>query len=237
MRVISAYACLGEMALMELHSSTRRSATAIATEEAHTIVVPKALYDAVLRTKQSAEMRAKFRLFRHVDWLTSLAEVDRKNVGYAMGLALWPRGAVIATRGSEFQGIMLLRQGHVAILRQKDARLRETREEEGAAVRATLSLAAVEMDVVGRRGPGEMFGEQALLHGGVHPHTIVAESPLEVFCLRLPVRAPPAPLLARAVYIEAVISRPDHPRSGKHVTSHHRLVMRKLNFPDTCRCG
>lgn len=180
---------------MELHASTRRSATAIATEEAHTIIVPKALYDAVLRTKQSAEMRAKFRLFRHVDWLTSLTEVDRKNVGYAMGLALWPRGAVVVTRGSDFQGIMLLRRGHVAILQPREARLRTSRGDEGTAVGAAQRTAAVEMDVVGRRGPGEMFGEQALLHGGVHPHTIVAESPLEAFCLSLPVRTASVPML------------------------------------------
>lgn len=183
-RAISAYACLGEMALMELHASTRRSATAVATEESHIIVIPKGLYDAVLRTKQSAEMRAKFRLFRHVDWLTLLPEADRKNVGYAMALALWPRGAAVVTHGAEFQGIMLLRRGHVAVLRPVGG---EGRERAGAAG-AVPRRAAAEMEVLGRRGPGEMFGEQALLQGGVHPHTIVAETPVEVFCLSVSVR-------------------------------------------------
>eukprot|EP00892_Ulva_mutabilis_P003631 jgi/Ulvmu1/163/UM001_0167.1 len=174
-RVVTAYACLGEMALMELHATNRRAASAIATEESHTIVVPKALYDAVLRTKHSAEMRAKFRIFAHIDWLAALPDVDKKNVGYAMELKLWPQGSVVASRGSELQGVMLLRRGQVAILRGTGA------GEGGAG--AGVRRAAEEMDVVGRRWAGDMFGEQALLHGGVHPHTIIAETPLEAFCL------------------------------------------------------
>lgn len=174
---------------MELHASTRRSATAVVTEEAHVIVVPKALYDAVLRTKQSAEMRAKFRVFRHVDWLTSLEDVDRRNVGYAMGLVMWPRGAVVVRRGSEFQGIMLLRRGHVTLLRPVDTGAHHGIGQTVAPMGGgKVPQAAARTEVVGTRGPGEMFGEQALLQGGVHPHTIIADTPLEVFCLSASVR-------------------------------------------------
>lgn len=215
-RVIKAYACLGEMALLELHSSNRRSATAVAAEESHTIVVPKALYDAVLRTKQSAEMRAKFRIFAHIDWLASLPEADRKNVGYAMGLALWPQGAVIATRGSEFQGVMLLQRGSVAILRGKGALGCDDGSGKGSAAGCVVRCASSEMEVVGRRWAGEMFGEQALLHGGLHPHTIIAETPAEVFCLSLSVRP--------STHAGRVLAALSHPALAVVIRGNSRLV-------------
>lgn len=57
--VLHACAQFGEMALMDEATGARRAATVVATEEAHTLVVPKSLYDGVLRARQQLEMRDK----------------------------------------------------------------------------------------------------------------------------------------------------------------------------------
>ena len=47
------------MALMEDVVGARRAATVVATEEAHTLIVPKSLYDGVLRVRQQRALRQK----------------------------------------------------------------------------------------------------------------------------------------------------------------------------------
>lgn len=59
MCALHACAQFGEMALMEDVVGARRAATVVATEEAHTLIVPKSLYDGVLRVRQQRALRQK----------------------------------------------------------------------------------------------------------------------------------------------------------------------------------
>lgn len=49
------------MALMDEATGARRAATVVATEEAHTLVISKSLYNGVLRVRQQMELREKVR--------------------------------------------------------------------------------------------------------------------------------------------------------------------------------
>jgi CRP-like cAMP-binding protein len=167
-RSVSAVAVLGDMALLRSHTSNRRSATAVAISTTTTLVVSRAAYNAVLLERHETELRDKLSLFRVVDVFAALSLRDQKAVGCAMVLEVVPAQGVFVRAGAPFQGLALIRAGSVRLLRG------------GAGGKGACQV----VEVVERRGVGQVVGEDALVHSsGVHNLTVVAELACEFYVL------------------------------------------------------
>jgi CRP-like cAMP-binding protein len=169
-RQIGPYYALGEMAMLHRGSvPTPRSATAVASETTTTLVVSQAIYNAVLRTRREASMRVRLSLLSRADPGASLPPKMRRSVAFALTPESMAAGKVLVRPGEPFKGLVMVAEGCLAVL--------------SGAAEARSGAAVDTMQLLGRRGPGQMVGEDGLLNEGIHALTILAEVPSKVYRL------------------------------------------------------
>jgi CRP-like cAMP-binding protein len=198
-RTIAAGSVLGDMSLSEGPAATsRRTATAVAATPVTTLVIPKATFNAVLRARRDADVRAKLSLFRHVDALATLPRSAQDGLAGAMTQESVPLGAELARAGAPFSRLLLVRSGTVRMLRAAplargapplaDAPAAPPATPVATPLQAAVQAASEVVEAVEVRGAGQVVGEDALVHGGVHACTAIAAEACEVYVLAAQVR-------------------------------------------------
>lgn len=176
LRELRPYATLGEMAVMQRGADAAlRTATAASAVPTTVLVVPKAAYDAALRARRETSMQGRTELLASADPGAALSSKARRAVAFALTPERIAAGAVLARRGARMERIVLVAEGCVQLCGGGGAASGQI----GAAERTRL---------LERRGLGQMVGEDALLEGGIHSVTIVAETACRVYNLAAQVR-------------------------------------------------
>jgi CRP-like cAMP-binding protein len=198
-RQIGPFYSLGEMAMLHRGSAPiTRTATAVASEATTTLVVSQATYNAVLRTRREVSMRARLNLLGHADPGASLPPKVRRSVAFALTPESVGTGKVFTRQGSPFGGLLVIAEGCLAVLRQGCCSMAGSvdgghaagkhQEGEDGVYRKGGGGAVDTVQLIDRRGPGQMAGEDGLFNEGVHDLTIVAEVPSKVYRLAPQVR-------------------------------------------------
>ena len=195
-RTIHGSGVVGDMALLRLNDHTRRNATAVATSPTTTLVVPQATFDAVMRAQRDMEVRSKLALFQHVDALKTLSPRAQDALACAMTAVRVQLGETVAHAGEPLTRLLLLQSGTARVLQHCGggvkppfaAGVTDTYEEGARTAQPSVDKAAGAVTVEERVGPGQLLGVDAIVHGGVHAYTIVAEAPCKAWALAASVR-------------------------------------------------
>ena len=171
LRELRPYATLGEMALLQRGpTAPLRTATAAAAAASTLLVVPQAAYNAAVRARREASLQGRIDLLGSADPGAALPPATRRAVAFALTPERVAAGAVLARAGARVQRLLLVAEGCVQLCG-------------GAAAAAGQIGAAERLRLLERRGPGQMAGEDALVAGGVHDVSIVAETDCKIYCL------------------------------------------------------
>ena len=185
----------GELALI---NSAPRAATILAQEASEMLLIMKQDYESVLQEQQSKELNEKISILREIPALKDLPTSRLSKLSYTIQETLFPRDTNIVLEDEPGKDIYFLKEGECKVTRKvrrkqvlQDVTLPPIQRVKGAPKeyyqqnepKSSSVWIPNELELL-RLGPGQFFGEYALLNKTKQPVSVITVSYTKVYVLK-----------------------------------------------------